>query len=140
MTLSEVKQILIQTRIAQQEYSLAVSKARQYDEMISAAKVSEFEPRAADDTGRNTQEEKLIIALSYHERVRELEKAMTETRRKTDMLIDSLDMQSEKEIITRRYLICQTWEQIAEGMGYSLMQIFRIHNKALEKMLLNVTL
>ena len=38
----------------------------------------------------------------------------------------------EKEILTRRYLLGQSWEKIANEMGYSHRQIFRLHCNALK--------
>ena len=117
MTQTEIKRMLIQTRIAQMNYTLFAEKLRHYDLMTGGS-----------DT----------ISAEYLKKLAELEKAMMETRRKTDALIDGLTVQSEREIITRRYLICQTWEQIADIMNYSVRQVTRIHHKALAKMSLNV--
>ena len=35
-------------------------------------------------------------------------------------------------MLSKRYLLMKTWEQIAEEMDYSVVQIHRIHKKALE--------
>ena len=140
MTVRDIRLKLLSARIIQREYALAKEKANAYDMMIAAPKVVDFESKAADSTGKNAQEEKIIIALSYHERVKELEQKMIDTRKAVDNCISKLDMQAEREVITRRYLLCQSWEQIESAMGYSHTQIFRIHNKALEKMVLNGTL
>lgn len=35
-------------------------------------------------------------------------------------------------VLSKRYLLMKKWEQIADDMGYSVVQIHRIHNKALE--------
>lgn len=34
-------------------------------------------------------------------------------------------------LLSKRYILMKTWEQIAEEMNYSVMQIHRIHKKAL---------
>ena len=35
-------------------------------------------------------------------------------------------------VLSKRYILMKTWEQIAEEMGYSLTQIHRIHNRGIE--------
>ena len=76
MTVRDIRLKLLSARIIQREYALAKEKANAYDMMIAAPKVVDFESKAADSTGKNAQEEKIIIALSYHERVKELEQKM----------------------------------------------------------------
>lgn len=44
--------------------------------------------------------------------------------------IDKVEDTLERAILRYRYIICLTWEQIAERMGYSMAQIYRIHNRA----------
>lgn len=39
---------------------------------------------------------------------------------------------TEQEVLTRRYLIGQSWEKIAVEMHYSYRQIIRIHGAALQ--------
>ena len=43
-----------------------------------------------------------------------------------------------REILERRYLLYQKWEQIAEDMNYTVRHITRLHGQALQKMSLNV--
>lgn len=44
--------------------------------------------------------------------------------------IDKVEDTLERAILRYRYITCLTWEQIAERMGYSMAQIYRIHNRA----------
>lgn len=43
-----------------------------------------------------------------------------------------LDNTNEKILLQARYILNETWEEIAERLGYSVMHIYRIHKKALE--------
>ena len=45
--------------------------------------------------------------------------------------IDKLENTNERAVLRLRYILNQTWEEIAEKMGYSLMNIHRVHKKAL---------
>ena len=136
MTAEETKQELIRIRVTQQKYMLAAEKARQYDMMISAPRPTSFEN--APDPKKNGTENKYLLALDYHEKVTVLEAEMIAARESAEKYIALLEKQSEREIITRRYVMCQTWEAIAETMNYSIRQVTRLHGKALKKMSLNV--
>lgn len=41
----------------------------------------------------------------------------------------------EKEVVTLRYMEGRTWDSIAEKTGYSVGNIHRIHNRALENIM-----
>lgn len=44
--------------------------------------------------------------------------------------IDKVEDVVERALLRYRYITCLTWEQIAERMGYSMAQIYRIHKRA----------
>lgn len=74
-------------------------------------------------------------AARWDELVRELEAekemqmvAYREIRQQIGMVPDP----TEQEILSRRYLIGQSWEKIAVEMGYSYRNITRIHGHALQ--------
>ena len=46
--------------------------------------------------------------------------------------IKKMKDEEEKEILERKYLMRQTWEVIAQSLGYSRITVIRIHGKALE--------
>lgn len=109
MTVQETKKMLIAVWETEARYRLAHDKAEHFGEHIYQ---------------------------SYAEVRR---KDMIRARQRAERLIATLDHQHEKEVITRRYLIHQTWEEIADVMHYSGRQVFRVHDRALKKMSLNVT-
>lgn len=45
--------------------------------------------------------------------------------------IESLEDEQEKRLLKYRYIRGYTWDVIADRMGYSVRQIFNIHNKSL---------
>lgn len=45
--------------------------------------------------------------------------------------IDQMNCETEKNILTLKYISGYTWEQISEITNYSLRQVYNIHNKAL---------
>lgn len=60
------------------------------------------------------------------------------TRREVVAAINQITDSRDHEIFRRRYLLGQRWETISDEMHYSCKQIRRRHNRALQKMSLNV--
>jgi len=48
--------------------------------------------------------------------------------------INSIDDGALRTLLLMRYVDCSTFEQIAVDMGYCIMQIWRLHGKALERL------
>ena len=46
--------------------------------------------------------------------------------------IDDVEDTNCRLVLSKRYLLMKTWEQIADDIGYSLTQLHRIHKIALE--------
>lgn len=74
-------------------------------------------------------------AARWDELVRELEaekEMQMVTYREIRQQISMVPDPTEQEILSRRYLIGQSWEKIAVEMGYSYRNITRIHGHALQ--------
>ncbi len=50
---------------------------------------------------------------------------------KLSQTIDKMENTNERAVLRLRYILNQTWEEIAEKMGYTLRQIHRIHGNAI---------
>ncbi len=77
-------------------------------------------------------------------RVVELEECLTKEideltakRREIECAVNAVPDEVQREVLTRRYLLYQKWEDIAEEMNYSVQHIFRLHGAALKKMRVN---
>ena len=51
---------------------------------------------------------------------------------KLSQTIDKMENTNERAVLRLRYILNQTWEEIAEKMGYTLRQIHRIHENAIK--------
>ena len=49
-------------------------------------------------------------------------------------IVSALKDEREKAIIQRRYIQGQSWEKVAESLGYSPRHIKRIHNRIIENL------
>lgn len=118
-------------------YQEAKKRAKRIQEEIDALRSSETSPVGLGDGlphGSGTSDLS-GYAARWDELVRELEaeKEMQmvtyrEIRQQIGMVPDAI----EQEILSRRYLIGQSWEKIAVEMGYSYRNITRLHGYALK--------
>lgn len=118
-------------------YQAAKKRAKRIQEEIDALRSSETSPVGLGDGlphGSGTSDLS-GYAARWDELMRELEaeKEMQmivyrEIRHQISMVPDP----TEQEILSRRYLIGQSWEKIAVEMGYSYRNITRIHGHALQ--------
>ena len=68
------------------------------------------------------------LRAEYVNRYIEIEKAIYE-----------VEDENLREILERRYLIYQKWDQIAEEMHYTVRRVYQLHGDALRKISLNFT-
>ncbi len=118
-------------------YQAAKRRAKMIQEEIEELRSSKTSPVGLGDGlphGSGTSDLS-GYAARWDELVRELEaeKEMQmvtyrEIRQQIDMVPDTI----EQEILSRRYLLWQSWEKIAVEMGYSYRNITRIHGHALQ--------
>lgn len=134
MTVQEVKEKLRSVYTKYREYMLAESKADQFRSAISLPS-----PVAASDAPRtesvsNGTESKLIAALWYSEQANKKFRDFMTARQEVEAVINSMKLPDEREILTRRYIMFEKWEEIAQKTYISLRHIHRIHGAALAEL------
>lgn len=118
-------------------YQEAKKRAKRIQEEIDALRSSETSPVGLGDGlphGSGTSDLS-GYAARWDELVRELEaekEMQMVTYREIRQQIDMVPDPTEQEILSRRYLIGQSWEKIAVEMGYSYRNITRLHGYALK--------
>lgn len=76
--------------------------------------------------------EKINRILEVQEIIKEKEAELKRLQANLYLEINRLTNTNEKILLQARYILNETWEQIAERLGYSVMHIHRIHRAALE--------
>ena len=133
MTVQEVKEKLGSVYVRYREYMLAEEKADQFREKIS----SPAGTAASDDppqthSGDNSTEIKYIAALWYCEQAGKSFREYMIARQGAETIINSVRFPDEKEVLTRRYILFQKWEVIAEKTYISLRNVHYLHGKGLK--------
>ena len=82
----------------------------------------------------NGIEAAILRVLEYEERINAEIDRLTDTRLKVEQVINLVPDDTQREVLTRRYLLYQKWEYIAVEMNYNIKWIFKLHGKALSKL------
>lgn len=140
MTTSEIKSELNKAREAVRDYRLARDKANAYGQLLMGGKTVRYDSDGGTHERKGNPVENAYCALAdYEAEADRLLQEMNTARQRAEKLIASVPDQAQREVLTRRYIIGQRWEDIAESMNYSRQHVTRLHGYALQKMCLNVT-
>lgn len=116
--LDQYQTLKSQCQCLEEEWKILQKEEECYPNMLWKGKEEKFEQWEKEFTALKQQ----IINQRY-ERIR----IYREIRRE----IEAMENETEREVLTYRYLCGFTWEEIAERMHYSFQHIHRIHKKAL---------
>jgi len=132
MTAQEVKSILISARNSVRIYRTARDKANTYRQLLSSGKSMRCENDGAVHERSGNSVELAYCRLADYDA--ECDRAlgnMHRSRIKAEKLIASVPDGAQREILKRRYIIVQDWEDIAYVMNYTRRHILRLHGYAL---------
>lgn len=138
MTVQEVKTVLIGVRDSVRAYRLAKDKVNAYKQLLTSGKVVRYESDGSTHEQNGNPIERAYCCLADYET--ELNNAVAEMvrcRKTAERLISSVEDRTQREVLTRRYIIGQRWEDIAVRMNYSLPRVYQLHGSALNRIILN---
>lgn len=141
MTTTEIKAELNRVRIAERAYRLAKDKAEAYSQMLMSGKTVQYESDGSvHERDGNAVERAYCQIAEYNAETDKLLDEYNVVRRQAERFISSISDAAQREVLSRRYLMGQQWEEIAGSMNYSVRHITRLHGLALQNMSLNVQL
>lgn len=79
----------------------------------------------------------ISLIVEYEQRAVQLRAEYVEKYIEIDKAIRSIQDPTQREVLERRYLLYQKWQQIADEMHYSVQNVYILHGKALQKIRLN---
>lgn len=85
----------------------------------------------------NAAENAVLRIVELEERLNAEIDSLTAKRHEIEQAVNAVTDEVQREVLTRRYLLYQKWETIAEEMNYSIQHIFRLHSLALKNMRVN---
>lgn len=130
MTANDVKAMFEDVHKSYKRFLLAKDKAQAFRDMAVGSS-SWFSDSPHVRSG-NITENKLVYFVDGDAESAQRFAEYENIRIKAETLICSLSSDTEKEVLTRRYLLFQRWDTVAEKMGLSERHTRRLHNKAIE--------
>lgn len=132
MTIQEIKSKLNAVRTAYREYLLSEEKAEQLREnlSLSAPVISSDTPK--QEHSGNTTENKYVAAMWYAQQAEKNFRIYMLARQEAEALINSVKFPDEKEVLTRRYILYQKWEEIAVKMFVTERNVYYLHGSGLK--------
>ena len=82
---------------------------------------------------KNTSERIYVKYISYTEENDKIVDELVEINHEILSAINEVEDPTLRTLLQLRYINFETWEQIANDMNYSYMQVCRLHGKALGK-------
>ena len=111
---------------------------RRIEEQLAELRLSKLSPGMSIGDGMPHGSDMRDLS-DYAAKVDELERELIQARydriqsfRKVQAAIEELEDETEKDLLTYRYLKGMKWEEIAVEMGYSWRAVHKIHSRALE--------
>ena len=133
MTTAEIKAKLMRARVAERDYRLARDKANAYRQLIACGKAVRYgSDGSTHERKGNTVENAYCCLADYSAEEERLLQELISVRQKAEKIISSVPDQAQREVLTRRYIIGQRWEDIALSMNYSRQHVTRLHGYALQ--------
>ena len=138
MTTTEIKAELNRARDAERAYRLARDKAGAYEQLLTCGKTARYDNDGGTHERKGNPVENAYCQLAdYNTEADRLFREFAAARKRTEELISSVPDPIQHEVLTRRYIIGQRWEEIAEYMNYSRRRITQLHGIALKNISLN---
>ncbi|MGN1416255.1 MAG: DUF1492 domain-containing protein [Oscillospiraceae bacterium] len=133
MTVDEVKAELKRVRAAKKAYRLANDRANDYEQTLTGGKTVRYGGNGESHENRGNPVENAYCELislkdDKEQHRREYIAAFTRARYLIDLVADP----AQREVLDRRYIRGELWEDIAVSMNYSRRHINRLHGWALQ--------
>jgi hypothetical protein len=132
MTVQEVKAVLNSVRIKYREYELAQEKALRFRSTLTgAAQVMTDIPQSTKN--ENSREKGYLKLVEYSEDAAYKFRNYLAARESAEKLISALNDHDEQEVLTRRYIMFEKWENIAGKMYISDRKVFYLRRNGMRK-------
>lgn len=128
-----VKDFFYRGRDLENEIKELKSARREAYELAIGSGAGGFDEKVQTSRG-NLTERKILSYIEYSLEIDKRISYLSEYRQKMLMLINKVDNSKYRTLLISRYINCNTWEKIAEDMGYSDVWVRRqLHSKALQE-------
>lgn len=133
LTENEKKKIFLRSYLRDKQ---AVARL---EEQLEELRINKMSPSAINSgmtngTGLNDLSDYAAKVDELERELLEKKKDRIESFRKVQTAIEAINEETEKDLLTYRYLKGMKWKEIAVKMGYSWKHMHRIHSRAIENL------
>ena len=130
---ADVKSVLRTARRARESFEAAKRLEQETLEQITYLHATDYGGVSVQSSATSRTTEDLALRLErIHERALKRLDDLEARQRRAQEIIDRLEDDVWADVLTRYYILGDTWQQVAAGAGYSERQIYRIHGEALQ--------
>jgi len=133
------KEYLQQAFYIDRKINLNLQKVEEMKRALYGKAVSYTNNGIKNATKANNMECVVMRVLEYEEQINSEIDKLVDLRIQIEAVISKLTNEQQKEVLTRRYLLYQKWEQIAVEMGITFQWAHILHKRALKNIRIPAT-
>ena len=119
--------------ISRQIKRLQARRIQLREDMFSLRSPSDINPDKVQTSLSGDNMIRLIAKVDQIDRAIEKEcTRLMEKQTRIEKEVESVPYEQQRDVLYRRYILFQRWEQIAVSMNVSLRHVYRIHGEALQ--------
>ena len=127
----QAKAYLWRVRDAEREIKRLEEEYEQAKSDILHLRAMEYDKDKVSNSRIGDLSDAIVALESYAERIAAQWDKLTALREDAKARIGQLEDWRYREVLTRRYLQGQSWEQVAVDMGYDYYHVHKLHGRAL---------
>ena len=105
------------------------------EELAMSAAVGELqEDKVQTSINLHKKEDEVVNIIDYQEKVKNMLSEYVTRRHKLIKLLDKLDDPKYRVILYERYILHNSWDNIADSLNYSISHVKRLRSKAVEEL------
>lgn len=131
--MKEIKTYLNNVRMIDREINAKQEVVDSIRSQIQSVKISHVKDVNVQESLRNTTEDRIARYIDIQDEVNEMIDCLLDSKAKLLKEINRMDDGIHKTILIRRYVMNQSWEEIAELLSYTKQHITRLHGTALQQ-------
>lgn len=126
------KDYLSRVRGVDREIDAKLEIVHMYRTKLLTVKIPTLSDMNVQESQMTTNEDRIIKYIEMEENVNAMIDSLVDMREQVFSEINALSDGTSRTILIRRYIINETWEEIAEATNYSKQHVTRLHGTALE--------
>lgn len=134
MTVQEVKQKLGSVYTEYSGYILAEEKCEQFRDLISCPAPVNLSSDTHSEHNGNATENKIVAAMWYSEEVDRRFRRYILLSREVEAMINEIKYFDQREVLTRRYIMFEKWDDICVKMSIGKSRMFKLNERGIENL------